>query len=372
LSIQSPIPAQQFRTEAPLIKSAGLGGWQNEFMRQRSSASTPVSLGKQAVRDAPQVNTYQTTMSYPQPMYQTYTNAFQQQMDQPMTQQADVSVAQHVQMSDVDFEAAFSEALAHAEVMDHDRQSTPAMTETPAIQSSDHIRIGSDALKYVEKADRTADLDSKDADELARTAGQLLHNVSHDTSDKFANSRFLELMRKIRDREVEVQNNDLKDTNTAQPVSEVHQTTLPVEQTELPSSHFSFPDMDAVYAPTNTDTAWSDNDPSDSSTARQYINPGGRFIPTTGAQAYAHFDDAIYGYDDDIGSPQLQGPATQMEALHPGGKYYPEQSPRLQRADMEMSGAVNGDDTTGMDRRTGAGDDDLAKRLGRGPEMGSY
>jgi hypothetical protein len=42
-------------------------------------------------------------------------------------------------------------------------------------------------------------------DSLAQTAGQLLDSVSHDTSEKFAQSSFLALMRRLRDREVVVE-----------------------------------------------------------------------------------------------------------------------------------------------------------------------
>jgi len=42
-------------------------------------------------------------------------------------------------------------------------------------------------------------------EELARTAGALLDSVSHDTSQKFQESVFLQLMRRIRDKEVRVE-----------------------------------------------------------------------------------------------------------------------------------------------------------------------
>jgi hypothetical protein len=42
-------------------------------------------------------------------------------------------------------------------------------------------------------------------EELARTAGHLLESVSHDTSQKFQESVFLQLMRRLRDKEVTVE-----------------------------------------------------------------------------------------------------------------------------------------------------------------------
>ncbi|KAJ4296517.1 hypothetical protein N0V90_006562 [Kalmusia sp. IMI 367209] len=44
-----------------------------------------------------------------------------------------------------------------------------------------------------------------DDDEMAQTAGRLLERVSDNTSEKFQNSQFLELMRRLRDREVRVE-----------------------------------------------------------------------------------------------------------------------------------------------------------------------
>jgi hypothetical protein len=44
----------------------------------------------------------------------------------------------------------------------------------------------------------------QDDDDLSRVAGQLLDSVSHENSQKFQNSVFLQLMRKLRDKEVRV------------------------------------------------------------------------------------------------------------------------------------------------------------------------
>lgn len=44
-----------------------------------------------------------------------------------------------------------------------------------------------------------------DADGLARTAGELLDKVKHESNPKFRNSNFLSLMRQLRDREVHVE-----------------------------------------------------------------------------------------------------------------------------------------------------------------------
>ncbi|OLL26873.1 hypothetical protein NEOLI_001751 [Neolecta irregularis DAH-3] len=53
------------------------------------------------------------------------------------------------------------------------------------------------------KEDKKKDYSEMDA--LARTAGQLIESVNHDTSEKFQNSAFFGLMRRIRDKEIVVE-----------------------------------------------------------------------------------------------------------------------------------------------------------------------
>jgi hypothetical protein len=76
------------------------------------------------------------------------------------------------------------------------------------------IRIGSDIIPPVDRAaTRTMEQSKRDADELARAAGQLLSSVADETSTKFEQSQFLALMRRIRDREVEVQGEEFCETS---------------------------------------------------------------------------------------------------------------------------------------------------------------
>ena len=103
--------------------------------------------------------------------------------------------------------------LLHKDAIPMDRSDLDH--EVPALirsSSPTQMRIGSDAIPYQDQKTRTPDQDSRDADELARTAGQLLTSVQHDTSDKFQNSQFLALMRKIRDGEVRVEGEEFKET----------------------------------------------------------------------------------------------------------------------------------------------------------------
>ena len=81
------------------------------------------------------------------------------------------------------------------------------------------LKIGSDAileeaLRHQEEHDP-----SREADELARTAGQLLDNLKDEHSQKFQNSSFLALMRQLRDKEVRVEGDQMVDVSGASSVS---------------------------------------------------------------------------------------------------------------------------------------------------------
>ena len=56
---------------------------------------------------------------------------------------------------------------------------------------------------------------SHDDEELARTAGQLLDSVSHETNKKFQESNFLALMRRLRDYEVRVDGDKMVEVSEA-------------------------------------------------------------------------------------------------------------------------------------------------------------
>lgn len=65
----------------------------------------------------------------------------------------------------------------------------------------------------VEEAKPEDQPSQNDSDALAHTAGQLLDSVSNDTSDKFAQSSFLALMRRLRDHEVKVDGENFIDVS---------------------------------------------------------------------------------------------------------------------------------------------------------------
>lgn len=77
----------------------------------------------------------------------------------------------------------------------------------------DRSRIGSDRILDEAQERQSQHKEENDADELARTAGQLLENVKGDQSRKFQESSFLTLMRQLRDKEVRVEGDKLVDVS---------------------------------------------------------------------------------------------------------------------------------------------------------------
>ena len=96
-------------------------------------------------------------------------------------------------------------------------KNSSGFTSNPRFKSAESVsnaasqpaayRIGSDKLLDEEHTTRD------DADELARTAGNLLESVKSDTSKKFQESNFLSLMRQLRDREVTVDGDKIVDVS---------------------------------------------------------------------------------------------------------------------------------------------------------------
>lgn len=386
----APIPVQRFRAEAPLVRNAGVamgGGWGAEFMRaqQQQQQGPQMGLGKG--------KEVESGLQEQQPGYGLMSGAggmglgmnmgtgygMQQpqmggmEMAQPQHQQAQ---QQDAQVSQADFDAAFEEAMLEVEreqqaqeqerlqneiLEHHDNQSITINEETELPQTTlekSDIRIGSDTIDYTEqedRANRTPDQEQRDADELARTAGQLLTLVQHDTSAKFQNSQFLDLMRRIRDREVEVLDNDLQATAPesqmrAEPPAAAaasyvqHRQGNNAEAADMrphDPNQFSFPDLNGVYAPTAADLNSQGADTFDPASLqqRQQQVPAGSWQPNAWPMqavpaGSASDADAMYTSAADE-YPQSE--------LHPGGRYYPEMSPRMSGA--RMSGVEEGERT---------------------------
>lgn len=209
LHISGPAPPQ---LHAPAIAPAQ-AGWQNEFMSQQHQqrAVTNHVQAQQPVNHA-----FQPAFAPGYPMYNASTmNTHQVQQQAPM-----MNAAPAEQFDDSAFEAAFEQA--RADMQELQEPEITAESETlaseeatqldPAAQVHEEIRIGSDTILQMEQQDSLTR--TRDADALAQTAGQLLDSVRHEQDQKFQQSNFLALMRRIRDREVQVEGDEFREVSS--------------------------------------------------------------------------------------------------------------------------------------------------------------
>lgn len=140
----------------------------------------------------------------------------EQQMPQPHMQ------AQVETFDEEAFARAFDEAAQNELAEQHvesqeagvllDRSAERILEDEPVSldQAQNLPRIGADLIHDPQGA--TDQHANDDPDALSRTAGELLTRVSGNTSEKFANSQFLELMRQLRDKEMIVQGDRIVET----------------------------------------------------------------------------------------------------------------------------------------------------------------
>ena len=206
----SPIPQSQFRHHAPLQHT---GEWHQDFLRQQHQPSL-----EQPHQPLTSSNQNYSGWSY------GYTGALIPQHHNtlsPMTQQKQPEW----QTEDVYDEAAFEKAFdAAREEMQQSEESARAketqsdmglhdMKAQDSLEQLEHSLIGSDRILDEAQARGEEGKGIDDAEELARTAGQLLENIKGDQSQKFKDSNFLSLMRQLRDREVRVEGDKLVDVS---------------------------------------------------------------------------------------------------------------------------------------------------------------
>jgi hypothetical protein len=192
--------------------------WQPQSQMQHAQIST-ISQGKQAMHNDVQFDAA------------AFEAAFDAAREDAMAVEDD-SVAAEIQAERVEIEKLVAEKEAeqtalrrehgmtnHLSAMDlasdltHEEQAIlePEMAPWPDQMLADGETLRDPTVRFddnIQQAEpETRDMDQKglDDEELSRTAGQLLDSVSHETSQKFQDSVFLNLMRRIRDREVRVE-----------------------------------------------------------------------------------------------------------------------------------------------------------------------
>ncbi|KAF2145394.1 uncharacterized protein K452DRAFT_283754 [Aplosporella prunicola CBS 121167] len=244
LQVSSPPPAQQhFQPQAAAHNVSA--AWHQDFLQHQSS-----SPGPQA-QQGPAPGMYNPSMSY------GGYGAFQQR--QPFMMQQDMS-AKGKEAEPVFDDAAFAQAFdaAHADIIAEEEAMHKMETDATEVREAETVSRNQEEqsslnqrpesllrdlqpptldrpmepildhqmpLEEQEAKQEERQQPSHDDEELARTAGQLLDSVSHETNKKFQESSFLALMRRLRDYEVRVDGDKMVET--------APQTAIPESQQDL-------------------------------------------------------------------------------------------------------------------------------------------
>jgi hypothetical protein len=145
-----------------------------------------------------QMNSMSGMYSMPMGMGMEMNGTFQELQQTPVLQQADN------RFESMDFESAFE--AASQDWLESERQldELTGGTVNRDLFSAESTMQPEPMLEQDQRPQEEVEDPKEESDALARTAGELLDNVSQDTSDKFAKSSFLALMRRLRDKEVTV------------------------------------------------------------------------------------------------------------------------------------------------------------------------
>ncbi|KAI9800387.1 MAG: hypothetical protein M1825_004157 [Sarcosagium campestre] len=220
LSGSTPVAPQDFRSHAPLQRSSN-GGWQQDFLRQTGSPGPQQS--KQYRQEG-----HERNMGYGR-----MNDGIHGVLNLPqsaVTANSDLSLTSGIRQERVGetfdsdaferaFQAASGEIQERERAITSERHSTIDTTRKATIArdiprnlfeglSTQHP-IGADVIEPTDPNQESPQVH----DELAETAGQLLDSVKDDQSQKFQESNFLALMRRLRDREVKVVGDDIVEDN---------------------------------------------------------------------------------------------------------------------------------------------------------------
>lgn len=201
----------------PVAQAQAQGGWQSEFMNHQQQPAPAHHMHAQPMANH---GGFRSGFTPNYPMYNTAMNM--QQMPHESRQEHHAPAEQFDESA---FEAAFDQARANLEEVQQpevaaDRelplhelsQADPGVVLPDLDDLRSDIRIGSDTIAQSEQQDPLTR--THDADALAQTAGQLLDSVRHEQNQKFQQSNFLALMRRIRDREVEVEGDEFREVSS--------------------------------------------------------------------------------------------------------------------------------------------------------------
>ncbi|KAK0542985.1 hypothetical protein OC846_006333 [Tilletia horrida] len=200
-SFRAPPPPAVMVSGTPhrALTAAATPAWAQDFLHASAQQSTTAVA-------APQLQAQSQTSGLQRPIYtpqfggpmgamQWHSSMHQQQpVFSPGQQQQQVSTP----------EPAWATAFAAFDQQQQDKlaEQEPATEQEAEQQQRPHTTV-------------------EDADELAQTAGRLMETIAHEEDAKFKQSRFLDLMRRLRDREAGIEGTDIvaKDPTSTAPAT---------------------------------------------------------------------------------------------------------------------------------------------------------
>ena len=204
----SPIPQSQFHQHAPLQRSTPTA-WHQDFLGQQGQSSSYQPRQQQRTVSGWAYGYTGALLSQEQS-----TLSARAQQKQPEMQVEDgfdeAAFEKAFEAATAEFQQSEKEELQH-DVADYQEVYAGLSPETENWMKES--RIGADRISEDAQTEEKNENNHDEADELARTAGQLLENIRGDQSQKFRESSFLSLMRQLRDREVRVEGDKLVDVS---------------------------------------------------------------------------------------------------------------------------------------------------------------
>ncbi|KAL9034494.1 MAG: hypothetical protein Q9214_007019 [Letrouitia sp. 1 TL-2023] len=202
---------QSFSHNKEILRNVSPSGWHQEFLRQQSPVQSSWSLHSRTPFGQNDFNGPDTLSPFSQ-----LNNAHS-----PATLQKQPGGETDEIFDESAFERAFDAVKSELHELENTTQQDTNTDDIGTVERSFDFnapveyRIGSDRIADESLDQKTDNGKGDEADDLARTAGQLLENVKHDQSIKFQKSNFLSLMRQLRDKEVKVEGDKIVDVSPA-------------------------------------------------------------------------------------------------------------------------------------------------------------
>ncbi|CAO1620206.1 unnamed protein product [Sympodiomycopsis kandeliae] len=210
-SRQTPDFEASFQQPKLGVSTPGQSPWAGDFMRGQPGSSSSFAQGFQGnpamVEDQQMQRSHSpATMSSP-----AYRNHFQSNYHhQPRFGMQGISHMSDLVAQQQGMQQGASQLQSQSGAHAQDKTWNDAFT---AFDEPRQAELAAEVVKEAQK--EHPEMTAQEADELAATAGRLVSTVEHDQNDKFKQSNFLNLMRRLRDREAGIQGDDIVDTTTS-------------------------------------------------------------------------------------------------------------------------------------------------------------